>query len=143
MFGRQQQLNHPFKICAKLLHKHDKLTQCCRAFTLALARLSCSIRSCISEGAGEQSFFQVQEVLPLKVIDVISGAVIQLQTQFTGTVSEGANKLNVYTLKTLLMEGAVIPKAANYLKVLHLIFTAQEGALHPNCTDTCILKAVL
>jgi len=23
------------------LHKHDKLTQCCRAFTLALARLSC------------------------------------------------------------------------------------------------------
>jgi len=25
----------------KLLHKHDKLTQCCRAFTLALARLSC------------------------------------------------------------------------------------------------------
>ena len=29
-------------ICVKLLHKHDKLTQCCRAFTLALARLSCS-----------------------------------------------------------------------------------------------------
>ena len=29
-------------ICDKLLHKHDKLTQCCRAFTLALARLSCS-----------------------------------------------------------------------------------------------------
>ena len=28
-------------ICVKLLHKHDKLTQCCRAFTLALARLSC------------------------------------------------------------------------------------------------------
>ena len=28
-------------ICFKLLHKHDKLTQCCRAFTLALARLSC------------------------------------------------------------------------------------------------------
>ena len=27
--------------CVKLLHKHDKLTQCCRAFTLALARLSC------------------------------------------------------------------------------------------------------
>jgi len=25
----------------KLLHKHDKLTQCCRAFTLALARLFC------------------------------------------------------------------------------------------------------
>jgi len=22
-------------------HKHDKLTQCCRAFTVALARLSC------------------------------------------------------------------------------------------------------
>jgi len=21
-------------ICVKLLHKHDKLTQCCRAFTL-------------------------------------------------------------------------------------------------------------
>jgi len=30
-------------ICVKLLHKHDKLTQCCRAFTLALARLSCII----------------------------------------------------------------------------------------------------
>jgi len=28
-------------ICVKLLHKHDKLTQCCHAFTLALARLSC------------------------------------------------------------------------------------------------------
>ena len=28
-------------ICVKLLHKHGKLTQCCRAFTLALARLSC------------------------------------------------------------------------------------------------------
>jgi len=28
-------------ICVKLLHKHDKLTQCCCAFTLALARLSC------------------------------------------------------------------------------------------------------
>jgi len=28
-------------ICVKLLHKHDKLTQCCRTFTLALARLSC------------------------------------------------------------------------------------------------------
>ena len=27
-------------ICVKLLHKHDKLTQCCRAFILALARLS-------------------------------------------------------------------------------------------------------
>ena len=24
-------------------HKHDKLTQCCRTFTLALARLSCYI----------------------------------------------------------------------------------------------------
>ena len=31
-------------ICVKLLHKHDKLTQCCRAFTLALARLSCKWR---------------------------------------------------------------------------------------------------
>ena len=32
-------------ICVKLLlHKHDKLAQCCRAFTLALARLSCCIR---------------------------------------------------------------------------------------------------
>ena len=29
-------------ICVKLLHKHDKLTQCCRTFTLALARLSCN-----------------------------------------------------------------------------------------------------
>jgi len=28
-------------ICVMLLHKHDKPTQCCRAFTLALARLSC------------------------------------------------------------------------------------------------------
>ena len=28
-------------ICVKLLHNHDKLTQCCRVFTLALARLSC------------------------------------------------------------------------------------------------------
>jgi len=28
-------------ICVKLIHKHDKLTQCCHAFTLALARLSC------------------------------------------------------------------------------------------------------
>ena len=28
-------------ICVKLLQKHDKLTQCCRAFNLALARLSC------------------------------------------------------------------------------------------------------
>ena len=32
-------------ICVKLLHKHDKLTQCCCAFTLALARLSCYISS--------------------------------------------------------------------------------------------------
>jgi len=30
-----------YSICVKLLHKHDKLTQCCRTFTLALARLSC------------------------------------------------------------------------------------------------------
>jgi len=30
-------------ICVKLLHKHDKVTQCCRAFTLALARLSCKM----------------------------------------------------------------------------------------------------
>ena len=30
--------------CVKLLHKHDKLTQCCRAFTLALARLSCFLK---------------------------------------------------------------------------------------------------
>ena len=29
-------------ICVKLLHKHHKLTQCCHAFTLALARLTCS-----------------------------------------------------------------------------------------------------
>ena len=29
-------------ICVKLLHKHHKLTECCRTFTLALARLSCS-----------------------------------------------------------------------------------------------------
>jgi len=28
-------------ICVKLLHKNDKPTQCCRVFTLALARLSC------------------------------------------------------------------------------------------------------
>jgi len=29
-------------ICVKLIHKHDKRTQCCRAlFTLAIARLSC------------------------------------------------------------------------------------------------------
>ena len=27
--------------CVKLLHKHDKLTQCYREFTVALARLSC------------------------------------------------------------------------------------------------------
>ena len=27
-----------FARCVKRLHKHDKLTQCCRAFTLALAR---------------------------------------------------------------------------------------------------------
>jgi len=32
-------------ICVQLLHKHDKLTQCCRAFTLALARLSCFMQS--------------------------------------------------------------------------------------------------
>ena len=31
-------------VCVKLLHKHDKLTQCCCAFTLALARLSCLLR---------------------------------------------------------------------------------------------------
>ena len=31
-------------ICVKLLHKHDKLMQYCRAFTLALARLSCITR---------------------------------------------------------------------------------------------------
>jgi len=30
-------------ICVKLLHKHDKLTQCCRVFTLVLARLSCYV----------------------------------------------------------------------------------------------------
>jgi len=32
-------------ICVKLLHtcKHDKLTQCCHAITLALARLSCNM----------------------------------------------------------------------------------------------------
>jgi len=29
-------------IYVKLLHKHDKLTQCCCAFTLVLARLSCT-----------------------------------------------------------------------------------------------------
>ena len=37
-------------ICVKLLHKHDKPTQCCRTFTLALARLSCNlsgVRFCI------------------------------------------------------------------------------------------------
>ena len=33
-------------ICVKLLHKHDKLTQCCCAFTLALARLSCLQAAC-------------------------------------------------------------------------------------------------
>ena len=32
-------------ICVKLLHKHDKPTQCCRAFTLALARLSFPFRA--------------------------------------------------------------------------------------------------
>jgi len=30
-------------ICVKLFHKHDKRTQCCHAFTLALARLSCIV----------------------------------------------------------------------------------------------------
>ena len=62
-FGRQQQLNHRFNLCqatwettatisphltsshlnwvAVKRHKHDKLTPCCHAFTLALARLSC------------------------------------------------------------------------------------------------------
>jgi len=33
--------NRPPIQFVKLLHKHDKLTQCCRAFTLALARRSC------------------------------------------------------------------------------------------------------
>ena len=36
-------------ICVKLLHKHDKLTQCCRAFTLALARLSCQVRGSLGK----------------------------------------------------------------------------------------------
>ena len=35
-------------ICVKLLHKHDKLTQCCCAFTLALARLSCQLHPGLS-----------------------------------------------------------------------------------------------
>jgi len=37
-------------ICVKLLHihKHDKLTQCCRVFTSALARLSCWRRVVVS-----------------------------------------------------------------------------------------------
>ena len=38
-FPRLKSATH--SICVKLLHKHDKLTQCCHAFTLALARLSC------------------------------------------------------------------------------------------------------
>ena len=38
-FPRLKSATH--SICVKLLHKHDKPTQCCRAFTLALARLSC------------------------------------------------------------------------------------------------------
>ena len=39
-------------ICVKLLHMHDKLTQCCRAFTLALARLSCNISELITKYNG-------------------------------------------------------------------------------------------
>jgi len=36
---------HAKNRCFTVLHKHDKLrpTQCCRAFTLALPRLSCFI----------------------------------------------------------------------------------------------------
>jgi len=45
MFGRQQQLNHPFNLC-QAIHKHDKLTQCCRVFILVLARLSCITGRC-------------------------------------------------------------------------------------------------
>ena len=37
-------------VCVKLLHKHDKLTKCCRAFTLALARLSCCLYVLFSLG---------------------------------------------------------------------------------------------
>ena len=42
-------------ICVKLLHKHDKLTQCCRVFTLALARLSCMVSSWLLTGTVELS----------------------------------------------------------------------------------------
>jgi len=39
-------------ICVKLLcNKHDKLTQCCRTFTLALARLSCCHYLSLADGA--------------------------------------------------------------------------------------------
>jgi len=44
-------------ICVKLLHKHDKLTQCCRAFTLALARLSCYKCATFSTPAFSTSVF--------------------------------------------------------------------------------------
>jgi len=55
VFGRQQQLNNSRSICVKLLHKHDKLTQCCRAFTLALARVSCSSYDSLTEVLQTQS----------------------------------------------------------------------------------------
>ena len=39
IFIPKAEIGHPFNLCQAI--KHDKLTQCCRAFTLALARLSC------------------------------------------------------------------------------------------------------
>jgi len=92
------------------------------------------MRSFISEGTKVlvNAVFQVQEVLPLNVIEVIPGAVISLQTQFTGVTSKGASKLKVYTLKALLIEGAVIPKVANHLMSLCMACTPQEGAILPN-----------
>ena len=48
-------------ICVKLLRKHDKLTQCCRTFTLALARLSCltSISNRLSSDINLISFIAI------------------------------------------------------------------------------------
>jgi len=66
------QIGHPLihSICVKLLHtgKHDKLTQCCRAFILALARLSCSQKERSDEEPQRQSYKEGRESMTEKIV---------------------------------------------------------------------------
>ena len=58
-------------ICVKLLHKHDKLTQCCHAFTLALSRLSCLLTVILSLENGRRNVGRVLFLLFYFAQDVI------------------------------------------------------------------------